>query len=236
MNRSPKRARKVGNDWAIATGRRPVEEFLRQAATFGAYPSPTQVDQIRSYVAEILRWNRKINLTTAKGPEELLLIHVLDSLVPLAHLSDVKSLLDVGPGAGFPGIPIKILRPELFVVLIEARRKKAAFIQHAVDRLDLKGVEVVWARLGDEEINLRFSEKPFDAMITRAALSGSQVIRLGAPLLRPGGTMLLMKGVIEEPQQVEMEQEAASLGRIVTQAVPYRLPGLKHKRNLVLIR
>jgi len=227
---------KAGIGQNILASERSVQKFLRLASTFRAEPTQGQIDQIRTYVKELLRWYQKINLTAAKGPEEILFIHVLDSLVPLAHLAGVSRLLDVGPGAGFPGVPIKILRPELFVVLIEARKKKAAFLQHVVDRLDLRGVEVVWARLGDEEVSHRFSEKPFDAIITRAALSGAQVINLGGRLLRPGGTILLMKGAIDERQQEELEAEATNQGRIVAQLVPYRLPGLKRTRNLVMIR
>jgi len=183
---------KARNHQTPQTTDRAMEKFLRHAPTYGVEPTPFQAAQIRTYVTELLRWNEKINLTAAKGPEEVLLRHVLDALVPLAHLSGVHRLLDVGPGGGLPGIPIKVFRPELFVSLLEATRKKASFNQYVVDRLDLEEIEVIWGRLGDEEINERYANRPFDGIITRAALSGAQVLRLGTRVLQPGGTILLM--------------------------------------------
>lgn len=215
---------------------RALQRFLRHAPTFGVEPTPLQIEQIRTYVTELLRWNEKMNLTAAKGPEEVLLKHVLDALAPLGHLSGVHRLLDVGTGGGLPGIPIKVFRPDIFVSLLEARRKKVSFNQHVVDRLDLEGIEVIWGRLGDEEINGRYAKVPFDGIITRAALSSAEVLRLGTRILQPGGTILLMMGVIEEGQRVELQEEAMTRGCRVVHVAPYRLPGLDRTRNLVLIR
>jgi 16S rRNA (guanine527-N7)-methyltransferase len=215
---------------------RALKKFLRHAPTYGVEPTPLQIEQIRTYVTELLRWNEKINLTAAKGPEEVLLKHVLDALAPLGHLSGVHRLLDVGTGGGLPGIPIKVFGPDIFVSLLEARRKKVSFNQHVVDRLDLKGIEVIWGRLGDEEINGRYADRPFDGIITRAALSAAEVLGLGKRILQPGGTILLMMGVIDEEQRLELQEEAITLGYGVVEVFPYRLPGHDRTRNLVLIR
>ena len=215
---------------------RAIEEFLRHATTYGIEPSSLELERIRTYVTELLRWNEKINLTAAKDPAEVLNRHVLDSLVPLAHLSGVHRLLDVGPGGGFPGIPLKIFRPSLSVVLVEARRKKAAFNQHVVDRLGLEGIEVIWARLGDEEIDQRFGKTPFDAIISRAAFSGTRILELAYRVLRPGGRILLMKGTLGGREQEELQEGARNRGRSVVQVVPYRLPGSNRTKNLVVIR
>jgi len=215
---------------------RALKKFLRHAPTYGVEPTPLQIEQIRTYVTELLRWNEKMNLTAAKGAEEVLLRHVLDALAPLGHLTGVHRLLDVGTGGGLPGIPIKVFRPDILVSLLEARRKKVSFNQHVVDRLDLEGIEVIWGRLGDEEISARYAGRPFDGIITRAALSAAEVLRLGTRILQPGGTILLMLGVIDEGQRLELEEEAKKQGRSVVQAFPYRLPGHDRTRNLVLIR
>jgi 16S rRNA (guanine527-N7)-methyltransferase len=213
-----------------------IDEFLHHAPVYGIEPTSRQMEDIRTYVTELLRWNEKINLTAAKDPVEVLMRHVLDSLVPLAQLSGVQRLLDVGPGGGLPGIPIKIFRPSLSVVLVEARRKKAAFNQHVVDRLGLDGIEVIWARLGDEEFDERFGKTPFDAIITRAALAGHRILELAARVLRPGGTILLMKGTMGGRQQEELQEGARNQGRSVVELLPYRLPGSNRSKNLVLIR
>ena len=213
-----------------------IKKFLRYALTFDTEPTPLQIEQIRTYVTELLRWNEKINLTAAKGLEEVLLKHVLDALAPLDHLSGVHRLLDVGTGAGLPGIPIKVFRPDIFVSLLEARRKKTSFNQHVVDRLDLEEIEVIWGRLGDEEIDERYANRPFDGIITRAALPAAEVLRLGKRILQPGGTIRLMMGAIDEGQRVELQEEAITQGRDVVHMSPYRLPGLDRAMNLVLVR
>ena len=216
-------------DWAM-------EDFLRYAPSFGVEPTPIQTEQVRTFVAELLRWNQKANLTAAKDPGELLIRHVLDSLFPLAHLGEAGKLLDVGPGGGFPGIPLKIFRPEGIVTLIEARRKKAAFNQHVVDRLGLQGIEVIWSRLEDEEIVRRFSRDPFDAIISRATFTGAGIISPAIRVLRLGGKILLMKGRLDRAEQGELEEEAGNHGKKVVAVSPYRLPGSNRAKNLVLIR
>lgn len=214
---------------------RALQDFLKIAPTYGVEPTPLQIERIRTYVSELLRWNEKMNLTAAREPEELFLRHVLDSLVPLDRISEVKRLLDVGPGAGLPGIPIKIFKPKLSVVLLEARRKKVSFNQHIVDRLELEGIDVVWARLGDEDIDERYADRPFDGIITRASLPGIQILRLGRRLLRPGGSVLLMMGTINAEKREELQEEAVNQGLGKVRVFPYRLPGLNRTRNLVLI-
>ncbi len=212
-----------------------LQEFLRILPAYGLKPTPRQVEQLRAYVTELLRWNEKINLTAAREPKEVFMRHVLDSLIPLAELSEVDRLLDVGPGGGLPGIPIKIFRPELSIVLLEARRKRASFNRHIADRLDLTGVEVVWGRLGGEDVYRRYAETPFDGIITRAALSGIRVLRLGARLLRPGGTFFLMMGGLDADQRQALEGEAGIQGRTRIRILPYDLPGPARALNLVLI-
>ena len=228
---------KPRQNWDPRAFDRSIWEFLHHATTFGIEPTSRQIEDIRTYITELLRWNEKINLTSAKGPGEVLMRHVLDSLVPLAQLPGVHRLLDVGPGGGFPGIPIKIFRPSLSVVLLEARRKKAAFNQYVVDRLGLDGIEVVWARLGDEECDERFGKAPFDAIITRAVFADPLIlIELADRVLRPGGRILLMKGTMDGRQKEDLRQGARKQGRSLVQLLPYRLPGANRAKNLVLIR
>jgi 16S rRNA (guanine527-N7)-methyltransferase len=226
---------KAGNKQALQEMDRALEEFVRCAPAYGVEPTPLQMAQVRIYVTELLRWNEKINLTAARHPKEVLLHHVLDSLVPLAHLDDLNALLDVGSGAGFPGIPMKLFRPELFVVLLEARRKKASFNQHVVDRLGAEGLEVVWGRLGERGVERRYAGRPFDGVVTRAALSPGRILQTGSPLLRPGGKVILMVGTIDRVGRQALDEEALRHGRASVRVVPYRLPGLERTRNLVLI-
>ncbi len=232
----PKTSRNAGEDQHLRATDRSVQEFLRLAPTYGIAPTPGQVEQIRIFVEELLRWNEKMNLTAARDADEVLLRHVVDSLVPAAPLAGVRRLLDVGPGGGFPGIPLKVFMPEVFIVLIEARRKKAAFNQHVVDRLGLKGIDVLWGRLGDEALDDRFSGDPFDAVISRATFSGTRIIELAVRVLRPGGQIILLKGGMDDAQQTALKERALNQGRRVFRVSPYRLPGSSREKNLVVIR
>jgi 16S rRNA G527 N7-methylase RsmG len=105
-----------------------------------------------------------------------------------------------------------------------------------IGRLDLEGIEVIWGRLGDEELDLKYAGRPFDGIISRAALSASEVLRLGRRILKPRGTVLLMLGAVDKEQRIGLEAEATNEGRRVVEFSPYRLPGHDRARNLVMIR
>ena len=166
-----------------------VESLLEDgAAALGIDISLEQITILYKYINELRRWNQAINLTGARTTRELVIKHVLDSLTGLLALpASIGRLVDIGTGAGLPGIPLKIVRPTLEATLIESTNKKAAFLINACAHLGLQGVRVVCERAE------RFTGT-FDIAVARAVGPPARVAGLARPLVRPGGHLLLYLG------------------------------------------
>ena len=167
------------------------EDLLRAGAErLGIRLHPAQVEAFGRYLAEILRWSVQINLTGLRRPEEIVRVGFLDSLSCLALFPrDARRALDIGPGAGFPSIPLKIARPHLALTLVEASRKKASFLRHVTRRLALSDVRVVQERA--ERLARDLEEAgTYDVAFARAVAPPEEQARLALPFLRPGGVFL----------------------------------------------
>ncbi|WP_303784617.1 16S rRNA (guanine(527)-N(7))-methyltransferase RsmG [Azovibrio restrictus] len=181
------------------------------------------VDQLLAYRDLMLKWNRTYNLTALKDPARMVSHHLLDSLAILPWIAGPE-LLDVGSGAGLPGIPLAIARPDLRVTLVDAVQKKAAFQRQAAIELGLANVQALHGRV--EELQGRYG------MITSRAFADlADFVRLTRSLLAPGGRWLAMKGLAPE-------QELAALpaGVQVAGLHPLQVPGLDAARHLVILQ
>ena len=172
-----------------------------------------QGEQFLAYLDLLLKWNRRINLTSLRTPDEIISRHFLDSLLLLPHLPETGRLLDIGSGAGFPGLPLKIVRPGLSVDLVEATAKKASFLKEAVRRLGLPGVNVFTVFLGEEPLPLEPTE-PWDVFLSRG-VSMEVVLKAVAPYWGPTQRLLLMKG---PGWREEIKSEASFLKKHQVQA------------------
>jgi 16S rRNA (guanine527-N7)-methyltransferase len=179
--------------------------LLREGAADLAIELPGKVlSQFAVYLQELQTWNARVNLTGLRSPRDMVIKHFLDSLAVLPFLDDVPSLADLGSGAGFPGLVLKLARPDLTLTLVESRGKKAAFLEYLVALWQLPGVEVIQAHLTPK---LAREWGPRFAMVTsRATFSLERFLELAAPLLLPGGRALALKG----PELPRKEIEAAS--------------------------
>ncbi|MDP2168582.1 MAG: 16S rRNA (guanine(527)-N(7))-methyltransferase RsmG [Thermodesulfovibrionales bacterium] len=202
----------------------PDRRLLREGlGELGIVPSEGQVDSFMAYLSEIKKWNMAYNLTSLKTDEDIIIKHFLDSCLYLSALPEgVLRLADVGSGAGFPGIPLKIIRPKLDVSLIEPSRKKSAFLRHIIRRLGLQGIEVIGLRVED------VSGEPFDAAVTRALFSVEEFIRKSARLVKKGGLLIVSKGprAKEELKGIKADYEVITLG----------LPMTDIKRQMIIIK
>ena len=151
-----------------------------------------QTEQFLAYLTLLLKWNRKMNLTALRSPREIIIHHFLDSLLLLPHLPQSARLLDIGSGAGFPGLPLKIARPDLTIDLVEATAKKASFLKEAVRRLGLSGMNVIPVYLGKEPAALP-PEVSWDFFVSRG-VKLEAVLRAVKPFWGPAQRLLLMKG------------------------------------------
>ena len=189
-----------------------------------------------TYQNELLEWNQKFNLTAIRAPEEIESKHFMDSLslLPSLHSYQVHSLIDIGTGAGFPGIPLKIVEPSLELVLVESVEKKASFCQHIIDSLQLTDARVVIARAEALGQDKAYREQ-FDGAVARAVASLPVLLEYLLPLVRVGGIVIAQKSSSVEEEIRLAKNACVSLGGGKMKIEPVSIPGLDATRNLVSI-
>jgi len=204
-----------------------LEARLAEGLSAMGVALPTHArEQLLAYVQLIEKWNRVHNLTAVREPDQMVTLHILDSLAVLPHLDGAKTLLDVGTGAGLPGIPLAIARPDLRVTLLDSSHKKAAFLTQARTELGLANVEVACERVEQWKPG-----QGFDAVVSRAFSELADFVAQARHLVAPGGSMLAMKGVhpFDELAKVPASHRVASV-------VELSVPRLDAKRHLVVMR
>ena len=202
----------------------------------GVRLSAAQLDALARYEQELLDWNTRFNLTAIRTPQEVRTRHFLDSLTCLLALRETppERLVDVGTGAGFPGLPLKIIYPKMALTLVESVGKKAEFCRHVARTLGLSGVEVVQDRAEVLGQSLAHREK-YDWAVARAVAILPVLAEYLLPLVRVGGGMLAMKGESGPAEAHAAEHALRLLGGHLRQLVPVTLPGVVEERYLVVI-
>jgi 16S rRNA (guanine527-N7)-methyltransferase len=189
-----------------------------------AVPEETQTLLLR-YLALIQKWNGVYNLTALREPETMLVRHLLDSLAVVPYIGGQR-IVDIGSGAGLPGIPLALAHPEWHVALVESNHKKAIFLQQVRIELDLQNVEVVAARVE----NFR-SDEGFDIVISRAFSDLADFVKLAGHLCKPGsGRLVAMKGVFPHEELSQLPPQF-----VAEKVLPVVIPGLEAERHLVII-
>lgn len=214
-----------------------MEKLARDALQlFGISLSTRQVAQLTTYERELLDWNQKFNLTAIRDVEGIRAKHFLDSMsCALAWREQTpRRLVDVGTGAGFPGIVLKILYPGMKLTLVESVGKKANFCSHIVQTLDMEGVEVLTARAEDVGRNPKHRER-YDWAVARAVANLPVLAEYLLPLVRVGGVMLAQKGASGPAEAQSAEHALKLLGGCLRQLIPVELPGVAEERYLVIV-
>ena len=204
-----------------------LQQQLRQGLDALGVSLPGAAEQkLLDFVALLAKWNRTYNLTAIRNPDEMVTHHLLDSLSVVPALADVHALVDVGSGAGLPGLPLSMALPELKVVSVEASQKKAAFQQQAKIELQLSNVSVCSLRVED------YKPDSFpDAVISRAFSSLAGFIKAAGHLVGVKGRLIAMKG--KRPAE---EMAALPAGWGVASEQPLFVPGLEAERFLVVLK
>lgn len=184
--------------------------------------APVQ-QRLIAYLDLLAKWNKTYNLTAIHDPERMLTHHLLDSLAVLPHVS-AERLLDVGSGAGLPGIPLALARPGMHVTMLDASNKKASFMQQAIIELGLKNAEALHTRVEDLK-----PELPFDQIVSRAFSDLSEFVRLTGHLLAPGGEWLAMKGLYPNEELAQLK------GARLKADHRLRVPELDAERHLIVL-
>ena len=206
--------------------------FLQASQEVSVSLSAQQVELFWLYLQELLEWNKTFSLTGIKNPDDIIIKNFIDSLTPLPYLDSSGSLLDIGSGAGFPSIPLKISCPELEVQLVEASRKKVSFIKHLIRTLGLEGVSVLHRRVEEMEQ----PERPFRTIISRAFRRPAPLLQLVTPLLEPSTTLIAMLGPTTREEQNELEDLALAQSLEVSRVVSLELPRGRGGRTLVFFQ
>lgn len=180
-----------------------------------------QVEKLLKYIELIDKWNKAFNLTSIRDKEAMTSLHLLDSLAVLPHVGG-KTIVDIGTGAGLPGIPLAVCMPDAEFTLLDSNAKKTRFVQQAVLELKLANVRVRHSRVESFR-----PERLFDTAITRAFTNLPDMLRLTMPLLEAGGVLLAMKGQYPEQEIVRAGVDAT--------VVPIKVPGIDAERCLIQI-
>jgi 16S rRNA (guanine527-N7)-methyltransferase len=204
------------------------------AAAIGILLGKTELDLFAAYHRELLLWNRRINLVSEKSLRESVIRHFLDSLTVAPCIDRPEGLLiDIGSGAGFPGIPLRIALPGMQVMLVESSRKKTSFLAHIVRTLPLEGVTVVRERI-EALIGEKALAGSFDTVLSRAAFKLPQLIRMASFFLKPGGILIAMKGSDPREEMAEAETMLTTAGMAHTACRDIHLPGTDLSRKIIV--
>ncbi len=214
-----------------------MDKLVQDAQTlFNVHLTGRQIIALTTYERELIEWNQKFNLTAIRDVAGIRTKHFLDSFscVLAWKANPPANIIDIGTGAGFPGIPLKIIYPNTKVTLVESVGKKAMFCQHVVRLLGLDGVDVIKAR-AEELGQMREHREQYDWGLARAVANLRVLSEYLLPLVQVGGKMLAQKGE-SGPAEVHAAESAIKLlGGEVRQLVPVTLPGVVEERHLVLV-
>lgn len=203
-----------------------AQELNTGQIALGLDLNPTQQQKLLEYVALIAKWNKVYNLTAVRDPQAMITQHLLDSLTVLPHLHGIARLIDIGTGAGLPGIPLAIARPAWQITLLDSNHKKTTFLRQACLELGLTNVDVVCERVEHYQPSLGY-----EAVISRAFSDLGEFARLTAHLLAKDGKLYAMKGIYPDEELGKLPQQFK-----LQEVIPLTVPGMNANRHLVVLR
>jgi 16S rRNA (guanine527-N7)-methyltransferase len=204
--------------------------LVNNAKALGIELSTQQIGKFQEYFNLLNKWGKSINLTAIKNPDEIVLKHFLDSLTLTAHISPKSSLIDIGTGAGFPGIPLKIALPDLSVTLVDSTAKKIGFLDLIIRGLKLENCNAVHGRAEDLGKMEQFKNN-YNFVTARALASAKDLFPLLIPFAAKQGQILMLKGAEAQKESSELSIDCPAKIEII----PLKIPGLEAQRNLIKI-
>lgn len=212
-------------------------DLLNNSATaFGINLSSQQLKKFDLYYELLIEWNEKINLTAITDYDEVVIKHFLDSISIIKYISfhPDSYVLDVGTGAGFPGIPLKILFPDMRLVLLDSLNKRINFLNCVIDNLNLNKVKTVHGRAEDLAKDTLYREQ-FDFVVSRAVANLSSLSELCLPFVKVGSEFISYKSEKANDEILSANQAIQKLGGKIQNCFHFNLPGTDYERNLVCI-
>ena len=211
------------------------EKMQEKSKDLGVRFSVKQIEQFFEYMNLLIEWNEKMNLTAITEPDEIILKHFIDSITILKELEDGSKLVDVGTGAGFPGIPLSIMNPTLKITLVDSLNKRLIFLQEVVNKLKLENIEIVHARAEEFGQNKKYREQ-FDISTSRAVANLATLSEYLIPLVKVGGKVISMKAAEAKQELNEAKKAIEVLGGTVEKVDEFNLPQSDIGRTVIIIR
>lgn len=215
-----------------------IEEFKKIMIFYGEKIdikfTEEQLNQFYKYMNLLLEWNEKINLTAIIDPNEVILKHFIDSLTINKYIKENSTLADVGTGAGFPGIPLKILRPDLKITLVDSLNKRINFLNEVINKLNLVNIETVHSRIEDFGKDKKYRES-FDFVTARAVANLAVLSEYLLPIAKVGGQCVCMKGSSVEEELSNGKNAIKVLGGKIKNIDEFVLPDSDMSRNVIII-
>lgn len=207
--------------------------LIEKANCIGIEISQENAKQFYKYMKLLLEWNEKMNLTAITDPEEIILKHFVDSLTIMPYLSNANTILDVGTGAGFPGLPLKILEANKEFTLLDSLNKRITFLQTVISELELKNVQAIHGR-AEEYISQK--RESYDIVTSRAVAKLNVLIEYMLPFVKVGGRCICMKSFEIEGELKEAKKAIEILGGKIEKVDEITLPTTDIKRKIVIIK
>jgi 16S rRNA (guanine527-N7)-methyltransferase len=211
--------------------REEIHSLFQSAAHFGINLTDQQLDLFRIYLGELWSWNRKFNLTGLEDRGRMVIELFLDSLIPSPFLPGEGDLLDVGSGAGFPGLPLKIHCPLRNTFLLEPNSKKVSFLRHVIRLIRQEEIHTIKSRVEYLPKGARY-----DMVTARALAEFGKTLESCAPLVKDGGLLVLYLGARAEENLRESERSVADQDLRVCKKISYTLPGKRSERHTVIFQ
>lgn len=193
-----------------------------------------QIQQFYKYMELLLEWNKKINLTAIKEPKEVIIKHFVDSLTIAKYIPQGVTLVDMGTGAGFPGIPLKIYRNDIKITLVDSLNKRIKFLDEVIEKLKLEGIETKHARAEEFGKNSKYRET-FDIATSRAVANLATLSEYLIPLVKVNGKCISMKGPDIEAELQNGKRAIKILGGKISNVDCFELPNTDIKRTILII-
>ena len=210
------------------------EKMQKKGAKININFSVEQLQKFYKYMELLIEWNEKINLTAIVEPEEIIIKHFIDSLTILKYIEDDEKIVDIGTGAGFPGIPLKIMLENNKIVLVDSLNKRLLFLQEVINELELKNIETVHSRAEDFGQNKKYRET-FDIATSRAVANLSTLSEYLLPAVRIGGKCLCMKASEVDDEVKQAEKAIKVLGGKIEKIDKFILPETDIGRTIIII-
>ena len=210
-------------------------DFKQKLNEFDIKINDEQIKSFEKYMNLLLEWNEKINLTAITQPEEVKLKHFVDSLTVLKYINDDDKVIDIGTGAGFPGIPLKIMKENTKITLLDSLNKRINFLNIVIETLNLRNIQAIHGRAEEIARNKLYREK-YDVAVSRAVANLSTLTEYMLPFVKVGGKCICMKGANVNEELERAQNAIKELGGEIERVDNFYLSDNDNERNIIVIK